>query len=311
VDLIPADLPVLANLGGLDEARSWLGALPALVAEVRDEFELELQPPLRGGSCSWVAPATLPDGTPVIVKIGWPHPEMYGEPVALRLWDGHGAVRLLRHDPARHALLLSRCTPGVELGRCPLPPEDRLGIAGTVLGALWSVRPPEPPSGPGGTPVLERLGDVTADWADRAEQRMDRIRPGYDPGLVAEGIGLLRLLPASAGREVILHGDFNPGNVLSHDGTWLAIDPKPMVGDPAYDPWPMLEQIDDPFARPGPVAVFRSRAALLGGLLSLEPDRIIAWSVARRVETALWAAGHGDLAGGAAVLAGARVLAGL
>lgn len=43
------------------------------------------------GRAAGVAPATLPDGTAVIVKISWPHREMYGEAAALRLWDGRGA----------------------------------------------------------------------------------------------------------------------------------------------------------------------------------------------------------------------------
>jgi streptomycin 6-kinase len=98
---------------------------------------------------------------------------------------------------------------------------------------------------------------------------------------------------------VVLHGDFNPGNVLRDGGRWLAIDPKPMIGDPGYDPWPLLEQVDDPFAHPDPAGVLRSRLELMTDELGVGTDRIIGWAIARRVETALWAAGHGDVPGGA------------
>jgi streptomycin 6-kinase len=299
VELVPADLPVLTTLGPLPQAQPWLSSLPALVAEVRDEFGLELSAPLHGGSCSWVAPARLPDGTAVIVKIGWPHREMYGEPAALRLWDGRGAVRLLAHDAARHAMLLAPCVPGLELAGSSTPAVERLEIGCGVLRRLWAA------------PVsaeFERLAEVTAEWAGLVEERMERIRPGYDPGLVAEGARLLRSLPGSAEREVLLHGDFNPGNILSDGDTWLAIDPKPMTGDPAYDPWPLLEQIDDPFSYADPAPRLRDRVALLAAALDLDADRIVAWSVARRVETALWAAQHGDVPGGAYVLTEARTL---
>jgi streptomycin 6-kinase len=247
----------------------------------------------------------MPDSTDVILKIGWPHREMLSEPVALRLWDGHGAVRLLAHDPTRHALLLEPCVPGEPLASSGQPAEERLRIGCAVLRRLWDAPVGAAPSTV--APGIEELGVVTAEWADLAEERMARLRPGYDPGLFALGVRLLRSLPDSAERRVILHGDFNPGNVLSSGDRWLAIDPKPMTGDPAYDPWPLLEQIDDPFQHPTPV--LRDRVDLIAGELGLEPDRIVQWSIARRVETALWAAHHDDVPGGAQFMGQARQLA--
>ena len=303
VELVPATLPVVAELGRIESGRLWLARLPSLIEQVRDEFGLRLSAPLHGGSCSWVAPARLPDGTAVVVKIGWPHREMYGEPAALRLWDGRGAVRLLGHDPGRHALLLERCEPGQPLASSPGTAEDRLRAGCAVLRLLWEAAPPA-------TGAIDDLGAVTAEWADLVEERMARVRPGYDAGLVAEGARLLRDLPGSAAQRVLLHGDFNPGNILScHGGRWLAIDPKPMVGDPAYDPWPLLQQVDDPFAQPDPAATLRRRVGLIAEELSLPADRIVQWAVARRVETALWSAHHGDLAAGAAAMAQVRLLA--
>ena len=283
---VPADLPVVREMSRNAEARPWLDRLPQLIDEVRDAYGLGLDPPLYGGSCSWVAPATLPDGTAVIVKIGWPHREMYGEPDALRRWDGRGAVRLLRHDRARHALVLERCDPGDPLTTDPRPAADRLRTGCSVLRGLWSAE-----SHP--TETIEPLAEVTAHWADLVTERFERLRPPYDPGLVAEGARLLRDLPASAPREAILHGDFNPGNILAHRDGWVAIDPKPMIGDPAYDLWPLLEQVDDPYAHADPVRLLRDRVGLVAGELDVDASRIVAWCVARKVEWTLWAAHHG------------------
>lgn len=286
---VPPDLPVVLELSHNAGARPWLERLPQLIDEVRDAFGLTLGPPLYGGSCSWVAPAARPDGTAVIVKIGWPHPEMRGEPDALRLWDGRGAVRLLGHDPARHALVLERCDPGDPLSTDARPAADRLRTGCAVLRELWSAPARA-------TETIEPLAAVTSHWAGLVTERFDRLRPPYDPGLVAEGARLLRELPASAPREVVLHGDFNPGNVLAHDGGWVAIDPKPMIGDPAYDLWPLLEQVDDPYAHPGPERVLRERVGLLAAELETDASRIVAWCVARKVEWTLWAAHHGRAA---------------
>jgi streptomycin 6-kinase len=301
-DLVPADLPVVTNLAEIGLARPWLAQLPSLIVQVRDAFALRLSPPLHGGSCSWVAPAETPDGQRIIVKIGWPHREMYGEPAALRLWGGRGAVRLLAHDPERHALLLQRCEPGDPLAGSAGPVEDLLRAGCAVLRQLWEVPLPAA-SG------IEDLEAVTGEWADLVEERTVRINPAYDAGLIAEGTWLLRHLPSSASRRVLLHGDFNPGNILSCGGSrWAAIDPKPMIGDPAYDPWPLLEQLDDPFAHPDPARALRPRLNLLADQLSLDAQRIALWAVARRVEMALWAAHHGDVAGGADLMRDVRVL---
>ena len=102
----------------------------------------------------------------------------------------------------------------------------------------------------------------------------------------ATAAALLRTLPGEA-PGVVVHGDLNPGNILrSGAHGWVAIDPKPMRGDPAYDPWPLLEQVDDPFAHDD--AVLAGRVGLVAEVLGLDPWRIAAWGMARATEAALW-----------------------
>ena len=298
---VPADLPVVTLLSREPRARAWLAGLPRLIDEVAGEFGVRPGPPVHGGSCSWVAPARLPDGTPAMIKIGWPHRESAGEPAALRAWNGDGAVRLLRHSPARNALLLQRCVPGRELGDWAAPEVERLRAGCAVLRRLWRAAPPPPGE-------LERLADVAAEWADLMTERMARLRPGYDPGLVTLAASLMRSLPGTAGRSVVLHGDANPGNILSAGDGWLAIDPKPMVGDPAYDPWPLLEQIGGTFEHPAqPTA---DRVSQVADDLGVDAGRTAMWALARRVEAALWSADHGDPAAGARWMDTARGYAG-
>ena len=196
--------------------------------------------------------------------------------------------------------MLERCEPGTPLTADERPAEDRLRAAAAVLRDLWRVPVPD---------GLEELGAVLAEWADLAEERQARLRPGYDPGLVAYGVDLLRTLPGSAERRVILHGDANPGNFLAaRRRPWLAIDPKPMVGDPAYDPWPLLGQVDDPFSHDHPARVVRDRIALLADELGISSDRIVAFCVARAVEYALYEAHHGRVSDGAAAMLSARTI---
>ena len=309
---IPPSLPCVTEMGRHRSGREWLARLPRMIEELRGTWGLRLGPPFHGGSCSWVAPAWREDGTAAVLKVTWPHREAAGEAAALRLWDGRGAVRVHEHDAERYALLLERCDPGTELARSHgVPADERLTHATDVLRELWRARVPR--SG-GRGPVLERLGDVTAQWADLADERAARSWPAeVDAGLFALAARLLRELPRTAGREVVLHGDFNPGNVLSaRRRPWLAIDAKPMTGDPAYDLWPLVEQVDDPFAAADPAAVLAHRTALVADELGLERWRVRAWAVARHVQYLLWSVVEDeDLSGSVLLARRARTLADL
>lgn len=311
--LIPPSLPCVTAMGEHESGRRWLARLPRLIEELREKWGLRLGPPFHGGSCSWVAPAWREDGEDAgraVLKVTWPHREAEGEAPALLLWDGRGAVRVYEHDTERQALLLERCDPGTELARSHgLPADERLTHAADVLGELWRARVPRT-AGTG--PVLRDLGEVTAEWADLADERAARDWPeGVDTGLFALGARLLRELPRGAGREVVLHGDFNPGNVLAaRRRPWLAIDAKPMTGDPAYDLWPLVEQVDDPFAAPDPRAVLAYRTALVADALGLDVRRVRAWAVARHVEYTLWSVVEDeDLADSVRLMRQARLLA--
>jgi streptomycin 6-kinase len=288
------------------EQRAWLAELPKLIRDVERRWSIRLGPPYTGGTCAWVAPATLPDNAPAVLKISWPHLEAAGEAEALRVWAGRGAVRLYRHDPERWALLLERCDPGTKLGEsCDLPVAGRLRAAARLLAELHSA--PVPPG-----VELDRLDARMADWADLTEQRMARLRPDFDPGLVDLGVRLLRELPGTAGREVVVHADFNPGNILAVRGrSWLAIDPKPLVGDGAYDPWPLVQQVDNPFAYLRARQLVADRFALVADQLAVHVWRLLAWSVARCVEDALWTVENGDVRSGGVLMGHAHLMAAL
>ncbi|MFE5827526.1 aminoglycoside phosphotransferase family protein [Streptomyces erythrochromogenes] len=128
------------------------------------------------------------------MKISWPHREAAGEAEALRLWDGHRSVRLLREDSEHHALLLERCDPGHPLRLAHhLSAEERLLAGAEILHEPWRVPVPKPTG-------LEQLADVTTEWACLAEEPTERLRPGFDAGLVAHGI---RLLPRAPGHGIL------------------------------------------------------------------------------------------------------------
>ncbi len=106
---------------------------------------------------------------------------------------------------------------------------------------------------------------------------------GLDPGLAREGIATLRGLPGTADRSVLLCTDLHAGNVLaSQREPWLVIDPKPFVGDPAYDAVQHMLNCDQRLAT-DPVGLSQRMAGLLG----VDPDRVRLWLFARCAQESL------------------------
>lgn len=265
--------------GDADPARrEWLAALPEVVAELASGWELELgEPYLPGGQCAWVAAARNRAGDELVLKAGWRHPEAEHEAEALRLWDGDGAVRC---DAARSlgdttALLLERCVPGTQLERCLPEPEQDVVLAGLVC-RLWERAPPA------GHP-FDSLQQMCDRWADSFERDYEIDSRDLDGGLAREGIAVLRELPRTAVREVLLCTDLHAGNVLAAQREpWLVIDPKPFVGDPAYDAVQHMLNCDARLAT-DPAGLSRRMAELL----TVDPGRVRLWLFARCAQESL------------------------
>jgi len=173
---------------------------------VAREWGLELGEPFALSRHSLVAPA----GDAVLKIVPPEDDESAEEADALALWDGEGAVRLLRHDRARRALLLERANPGDDLAA--LLEAEAVAVAVDVARRLW--RPAREP--------FRWIGDNVPRWLESAEGDLgDRARELY--------------ATLDVGRDMLVHGDFHHHNLLRSERGWLAIDPKPMLGEPEYD----------------------------------------------------------------------------
>lgn len=260
------------------DRRSWLAGLGDIVEQLTQRWALRVGRPFEpGGSASWVAPARDVTGAAVVLKVGWRHAEALFEVDALRVWGGAGAVRVLESVAFGEtiALLLEACEPGVALrDAVPAPQQDV--VATTLLRRLHI----DPPSGHP-FPTLTSMCDGWADeFASGYAAATAQGSPRLDAGLARTGIELFRALPRSATRSVLLCTDLHPGNVLSATREpWLVIDPKPHVGDPAYDAIQYLLNFPDRLA----TSVF-GFVARIAGLLEVDEDRVRHWLFARCVQ---------------------------
>jgi streptomycin 6-kinase len=257
------------------EGRDWLTGLPAIVADLAAHWSLRIGDPFQpGGQCAWVAPATDRSGTDLVLKVGFRfgNGEERDEGAALRIWDGNGSVRLhaLHHGESYSALLLERCLPGTQLAVTLAEPEQDPVVAG-LLRQLWAQ--------PHGDFQFRTLAQMCAEWADEFEREYAAAAEPIDPGLARAGIALFRELPDSATSEVLLCTDLHADNILqAQRAPWLIIDPKPYVGDPAYDVLQHMLNCDR--LETDPVGLARRMAQLAG----LDSDRVVQWLLARVVQ---------------------------
>jgi streptomycin 6-kinase len=273
--------PQLAEAVGEDDDPArlrWLRALPALAMEVTSEWELQLGDPyLPGGRCAWVAPARNTAGEELVLKLGWRHREAEHEAEGLWHWNGDGAVRCFatRRLDTTTALLLERCAPGRPLGKSVPEPEQDEIIAG-LLRRLWARAPHV------GRP-FSSLEEMCQEWADSFELAYAGDERRLDAGLAREAVETLRTLPASATRQVLLCTDLHAGNVLAaRREPWLMIDPKPIIGDPAFDPVQHMLNCDARLSA-DPAGL----AQRMAGLLELDPERVRRWLFARCAQESL------------------------
>jgi len=220
---IPSSLA--ANCGIAPERAEWFDRLPDTLRRLERLWALTPDAPLDGEepSCSYVAAVRAANGTPAVLKIAMPHMEGEHEIHGLRFWEGDPTVRLIEAVDELSAMLLERCTPGTPLR--VLAEHDQDVVISGLLRRLWR-QPPQPHP-------FRPLSVMTEYWAS---ETLSQIQPGADMGLVREGLQLFEELPRTATKSALLATDLHAGNVVRAEREpWLVIDPKPFVGDPAYD----------------------------------------------------------------------------
>ncbi len=267
-----------------DTARSWLEALPANVERLQRDWGFTLGRPFLNLSYAYVAEATLAGGARAVLKAQPPHMESRSEVVALRAWDGRGAVQLLEADVEAGFVLLERLEPGAMAD--DINEDAATRALAEVMPALW-ITPPADPA----LIALER-------WAKELFEYPALF--GADGPLplsiVEEAAAVYREMLATSPQPRLLHGDLHHGNILSATrAPWLAIDPKGVVGDPAFEPSAMFFNPQQRLAaeRDIPGLVSR-RLAIICDSTGLDRQRVASWGFARTMLSLCWSATSGS-----------------
>ncbi|MFE5868338.1 aminoglycoside phosphotransferase family protein [Streptomyces roseifaciens] len=288
-------ITVPAELAGFHEdfdgeaGRSWIAALPELAARFLNRWGLRIDGPASHGMVALVLPVLREDGTPAALKLQPVTDESAGEPAALGAWNGDAAVALLDHDAATGTMLLERLDANRSLLSIP-DAEASLQTLAELLGRLLKVPPPA---------GLRSLGDVAGAMLKDVPTALPELRTPSERRLVETCAEAVREVVGEPGC-LLLHWDLHYANVLapvpgSAREPWLAIDPKPLVGDAGFELLPALHDRWDDITATGDVqrAVLR-RFDLMTDVLGLDRRRAARWTLGRVLQNALWDVEDGE-----------------
>jgi streptomycin 6-kinase len=239
------------------------------VRECAEQWRLELEEPFEYAFASLAIPAG-----DAVLKIQFPDRESEHEAEALRVWDGEGAVRLLDHDPERHALLLERARPGTALAH--VRPDEALDVVADLLPRLWK---------PAGAP-FRTVADEAAWWVSYLPEEWEQAGRPFERSLLDAAIEALVELSATQGELVLVHQDLHSDNILRAEREpWLVIDPKPLLAEREFSVTAIVRGYELGHSKHD----LLHRLDRLTSELGLDRDRARRWTVG---QTIAWGVAH-------------------
>ncbi len=250
------------------EVDGWFDELADVVRTLAERWRFELGPQIPRGSVSVVFRCRIDDGRRAVLKLSPDRTRLAQECAALGAWISVHIPKVIRFDEQLGALLMEAIDPGTPLSLSPNPPSAE------SLGEL--VRSLQAGSRDPSFPPLERRVEYLFASSAKLYER--------DPGLTQvisteryeRGRTLAERLAREQGRDVLLHGDLTPNNILDggEERGLVAIDPAPCVGDAAFDAVDLVMWQGDS------VATIEARAERLADAIGVDATGVLSWCVA-------------------------------
>ena len=256
-----------------NEGQQWLDSLHTTIEHLRDAWQLSNLKVMDNLSMNYVLSGNRA-GEAIILKLGFEKDGIAREAAALRYFNGQGCVKLLAHDELHGALLMQRMIPGTNLKELfPRQDHEAASIASQVIKNLQSAQMPVT----GTFPLL-------SDWLTALDKHLDI--PQHQ---LTKAQKLRDYLLTTTRTMVLLHGDLHHSNIICNGPTWVAIDPKGVMGDPVYEtncfirnPLPELIDycsIDE---------ILKSRLTIFHENLGFDKQRMLDWGYVQSVVSACW-----------------------
>lgn len=261
----------IINLYG-EKGRQWLDHLPNHVAQLANTYGLSNLKPVDNLSYNYVL-SGFQGPQPIILKLGLDIDGFKREAVALMAFSSFGVVEILSENNG--FLLLECAIPGVSLkSHFSKNDDEAINITADVIKRLHKAPIPSTHAFPHVKDCLEGLDgglEIPVQTLQKAREIRDKLLKTAEP-------------------DVLLHGDLHHDNILQNGNDWVVIDPKGVIGEPAYEvaafirnPMPeLLNHADVP-------NIIHNRVTRFAELLELPSQRILDWCFVQAVLSWVWA----------------------
>ncbi len=207
---------VLRHFG--TEGLEWLEKLPRIKRDCVEHWGLEECIDSEVMSVNYIGFCRSRENGEVVLKIGFPHRDLFSEMEALKLYEGRKAVRLIASKPEWGALLVERVLPGENLTSVR-DRRERIQIAAQIAAEL-----PRQVKTEGRVPLLDEIAGEAFENLLSAGIQGQEVRDLIY--LARKELGEISPPPS----PVLLHGDLNHWNILRGREGWRVIDPKGYFG---------------------------------------------------------------------------------
>ena len=263
------------NMLGI-EGRDWLNSLPLTLNVLKSHWNLSSITPVDNMTCNYVATALLNHSARVVLKIGFNKKCIAEEESALKYFGGDGCINIIDYSEQYNALLMHQALPGNTLKTLyPTHVDLVMSLYANTMQQLHSKS----------MPVAIHFPFVN-DWLAAIDHASAERIP---TSLLDKAVRLKRELLASSVTQRVLHGDLHHDNILHSGDEWIAIDPKGIIGEPAFEAAAFdFIHPAELNSSPDVAKLFTQRAELLAKIANINTRRLRDWVFVRLILSAAW-----------------------
>ncbi len=254
------------------QGKEWLQNLPKIVRRISAMYGLDNLAPVLNQNYHFLM-SGFQGVRPIVLKLGLDIDGLSQEAEALKAFRKFGAVEIIALE--KGMLLLEQAIPGTSLSPYfPKNDTESMEIASSVMKQLHLAPIPLKHTFPH---IKDLLSCLDKDW-EIEQHYLHQARQVRD-----------RLLQMPT-KEILLHGDLHHENILQNDGSWIVIDPKGVVGEPAYEAAAFIcNPIPELFSLNTAKIIMSNRIIYFAEIFGVPSQKILDWCLLKAVLSWIWA----------------------